>query len=269
MYHIPAIAAACAAVGFLGAIWRRAARTHADNPPRVTSANSGCKNPRTVSMTESSGHKLRAERERRKISLESVAASTKISAQLLDGLERDDFSRWPSGIFRRSFIRAYAEAIGVDAESAVRDCLARCPDSSGTDASPAAAPALPPALRLTLAESWRPFAGGRLLAGTRQRWKAAAWDAAVLMTASGIVFIVLGRFWTALAISALCYYLGAILVMGNTVGVYLFGPRAHDVEAPAGEAHPQALAGFPRLVPRKRTARRDSGRRRPGILSVR
>jgi hypothetical protein len=218
-------------------------------------------------VTESPGRQLRAERERREISLACVAANTKISVQLLDGLEHDDFSRWPSGIFRRSFIRAYAEAIGVDAESAVRDCLARCPDSGGTRECEPAIPASP--LRLTFAESWRPFAGGRLVATSRQRLKAAAWDAGVLMTVSTIVFFIAGRFWAALAISALCYYLGAILLIGNTVGVYLFGRAGNDVDASKAITRPQASTRFPRLVPGKRAGRRESTSRRPGILRVR
>src|SRR5207247_10509654 len=66
------------------------------------------------------GNRLRLERERRRISLASIAANTKIGLTLLQGLERDDVSRWPSGIFRRSFIRAYAEAVGLDAVQIAR-----------------------------------------------------------------------------------------------------------------------------------------------------
>jgi len=62
------------------------------------------------------GYRLRSERERRKIALESVAEKTKINIGLLRDLEQDQLTRWPSGIFRRSFIRAYAEAIGIDAD---------------------------------------------------------------------------------------------------------------------------------------------------------
>ena len=53
------------------------------------------------------------------ISSEQIAASTKIAEDLLDGLERNDFSRWPSGIFARAYVRQYASAIGVDAELTV------------------------------------------------------------------------------------------------------------------------------------------------------
>ena len=65
------------------------------------------------------GLALRRERERRGISLEAVAESTKIGHALLAGLERGDLSRWPSGIYRRAFIRAYAEAIGLGPDETV------------------------------------------------------------------------------------------------------------------------------------------------------
>src|SRR5436190_17227539 len=74
------------------------------------------------------GKRLRLERERRRITLDSIASNTKIGIALLRGLERDDVSRWPSGIFRRSFIREYAAAIGLDPDETAREFLERFPD---------------------------------------------------------------------------------------------------------------------------------------------
>src|SRR5919204_4156453 len=82
-------------------------------------------------MTDSFGARLRAERERKRIALQAIAQSTKISVALLQALERDDASRWPSGIFRRAFMRSYAEAIGLDPEPIVAEFLARFPDPAG------------------------------------------------------------------------------------------------------------------------------------------
>src|SRR5262249_62344059 len=76
------------------------------------------------------GPRLRQERERRQISLTSIAANTKISQSLLEGLERDDVSRWPTGIFRRSFVRSYAEAIGLDPDEIMKEFSERFPDPS-------------------------------------------------------------------------------------------------------------------------------------------
>jgi transcriptional regulator with XRE-family HTH domain len=65
------------------------------------------------------GPRLRSERERRGITLETLAAVTKVGADLWVGLERNDFSRWPSGIFARAFVRDYARVVGLDADEVV------------------------------------------------------------------------------------------------------------------------------------------------------
>lgn len=65
------------------------------------------------------GLRLRREREKRGISLDALASATKVSADLWTGLERDDLSRWPAGIFARAFVRDYAKTIGLDADAVV------------------------------------------------------------------------------------------------------------------------------------------------------
>ena len=88
---------------------------------------------------DSFGSRLRYERERRQIALKSIAESTKIGVTLLEGLERDDVSRWPSGIFRKSFVRSYAMAVGLDPEPIVREFVERHPDPLEVDiAAPSA-----------------------------------------------------------------------------------------------------------------------------------
>jgi cytoskeletal protein RodZ len=71
------------------------------------------------------GSKLRDARERRGLTLRQVADRTKISVPVLEALERDDMSRLPSGIFARSFVRAYAVEVGLDADSMVRELVER------------------------------------------------------------------------------------------------------------------------------------------------
>jgi len=80
------------------------------------------------SLPESFGARLRHRRERQQIALATIAEQTKIKLSLLEALERDDVSHWPSGIFRRAFIRAYAHAIGLEPDVVVRDFLAVHPD---------------------------------------------------------------------------------------------------------------------------------------------
>jgi cytoskeletal protein RodZ len=70
--------------------------------------------------TTTLGTYLRAERERRDLSLRTISESTKVSLPLLEGLESDDISRWPGGIFRRAFVRSYAEAVGLNPDDVYR-----------------------------------------------------------------------------------------------------------------------------------------------------
>jgi hypothetical protein len=61
------------------------------------------------------GASLRAARLGRNVTLEAVAAHTKINAGFFRDLERDDLSKWPANQFyRESYLRAYAEAVGLD-----------------------------------------------------------------------------------------------------------------------------------------------------------
>src|SRR5437868_8077146 len=79
-------------------------------------------------MAETFGARLRRQRERQKIALATIAEQTKIHLPLLEELERDEVRHWPSGIFRRAFIRAYAIAIGLQPDDVVREFLSLYPD---------------------------------------------------------------------------------------------------------------------------------------------
>ncbi len=72
-----------------------------------------------MSAREAFGPNLRRLRMQRGVLLEHIAATTKVSTALWAGLERNDFSRWPTGIYARAFVREYAIAIGEDPESTV------------------------------------------------------------------------------------------------------------------------------------------------------
>jgi hypothetical protein len=179
------------------------------------------------------GPRLRRERERRQIALSSISANTKISVALFEALEREDVSRWPVGIYRRGFIRAYAQGIGLDADAVVKEFLERFPDpSEPAPEKPDSAAASPKAvgghhgLRLTLAPTGGLFAGGRVLADLRRRVTAAACDAGVVVAIAVIMFVVFGKFWAPLSVTMLSYYLGGIVLLGNTPGVCLLAPRA-------------------------------------------
>jgi cytoskeleton protein RodZ len=85
---------------------------------------------------------LRQAREQRGVSLQELAVTTKISARVLEALERNDPSKLPGGIFSRSFVRAYAREVGVDPDVAVANFVSAFPDESGADEMPATASAV-------------------------------------------------------------------------------------------------------------------------------
>jgi transcriptional regulator with XRE-family HTH domain len=175
------------------------------------------------------GTRLRNERERRRITLTSIAANTKINISLLQGLEGGDVSRWPSGIFRRAFVRAYATAVGLDADEIAREFLERYPDAHEptAPAPPIGASSHDPhaagntTLRLKL-DSTSPFARGRILAAPSRRCAAAVWDVASVSAMGVILYVGLGEFWMSFALATIAYYASSIVLLGNTPGVSFF-----------------------------------------------
>src|SRR5688500_6249901 len=88
-------------------------------------------------MNSGFGARLRLQRERQQITLAAIADQTKIKASLLERLEHDDVSQWPKGIFRRAYIRAYAQAIGLEPDAVAREYLELYPDPA-EEVTPAA-----------------------------------------------------------------------------------------------------------------------------------
>jgi hypothetical protein len=79
-------------------------------------------------MQQSFGARMRQRREEQGVRLGTIADHTKIKLSLLEALERDDVSHWPTGIFRRAYIRAYAQAINLDPDVALRAFLDAYPE---------------------------------------------------------------------------------------------------------------------------------------------
>lgn len=69
---------------------------------------------------ETVGPKLRDARTARGLSLEDVAAITKVPRSTLELLEKDQYATLPAPVFIRGFIRSYAKVVGLDPNPLVR-----------------------------------------------------------------------------------------------------------------------------------------------------
>ncbi len=58
--------------------------------------------------------RLRQHRQRGRVTIEAIAAQTRINRDALEALEANDLSTWPRGLYARAWIRAYADAVGLD-----------------------------------------------------------------------------------------------------------------------------------------------------------
>jgi hypothetical protein len=71
------------------------------------------------------GRRIRAAREARGATIADIAATTKISSRALAAIEREAFDQLPAGVFRRGWVRAYADAVGLDGASLARAYVER------------------------------------------------------------------------------------------------------------------------------------------------
>jgi hypothetical protein len=92
------------------------------------------------------GSSLREARRRRGLGLADVEAATKIRARYLEALEHERFELLPSGVYRRSFLRGYAEFLDLDGDAYVAEYEARFETSQPEPVLPP--PHRPPAVGL-------------------------------------------------------------------------------------------------------------------------
>ncbi len=71
------------------------------------------------------GTNLRRIRVQSGVTIAQIVAATNVGSRFWEGLENNDLSQWPTGIYARAYVRGYAKAIGVDPESTV-DEFCRC-----------------------------------------------------------------------------------------------------------------------------------------------
>jgi len=178
--------------------------------------------------------RMKAARERSGVSLDRIAASTKISVALLKGLEGADLSRWPKGLYRRSYFRDYVRAVGLSPESNLAEFVRLFPDEGrapvngqreqqgswsgiGDTGEAESAP-----LSLVLADdrSSKP-------AHTRARLVASAVDAVAVLTLAGTAALLFpAGIWASLAIVAFVYYSAATVSCGRSFGSHWIADRS-------------------------------------------
>ena len=192
-----------------------------------------------MSDRDTFGPRLRRERERRGITLEVLAESTKVGKDLWEGLERNDLARWPSGIFARAFVRDYAKVIGLDPDGVVDDFCrhfekgdrraARIVEAQGAlighqvDKAAGAEPL--PAGRERRSANRQPSTPPTLRVKYAPRAVAAAIDIACVTSLAMLSSRVAGiGFWTAAGPAALTYHAVATVIVGASLGT-----RAVDI----------------------------------------
>ena len=186
-----------------------------------------------MSERDTFGPRLRSERERRGITLETISTVTKVAVDLWDGLERNDFSRWPSGIFARAFVRDYAKAVGLDADEVVDEFCRLFPVGDRRVARIIKAQAeLIGHNPAEILDHALPPGGDRRASGRERRADAraqrmrfaprtvsAAIDAACMLSLASFGPLLLAAgFWSSAGVIAFVYYGTSTVTMGATPG---------------------------------------------------
>lgn len=169
---------------------------------------------------------LKDVRERRGITLAEIAERSKVSEGLYVALERGDVSRWPTGIYRRSFFRAYAAALGLPVDTALSDFVQLFPEESDQQVSPGLiAPAGP--LRMTLAKrAW--------LRTSRLQVVAAIVDLAMVAAiTAGLAWWMPVSVGTVAAVVAVVYYSLATACLACSPGAWWLRTRGNRKRARA------------------------------------
>lgn len=77
---------------------------------------------------------LRRERERRKISIETICEETKLSSRHLLALEAGEYDQLPGGVFRKGIVRSYLRVLGLEEATWIEKFEASLRDSVATGA---------------------------------------------------------------------------------------------------------------------------------------
>jgi transcriptional regulator with XRE-family HTH domain len=179
------------------------------------------------------GPVLRAARERRGISLHDLADVTKVSVDLWKGLEDNDFSRWPPRIYARTYVREYAQRVGLDPETVVNEFCRLFPEHGDRRVEGLLRAhaeivqhqldwrdePLSPEQRNRRAADRAAAAGTGWMATHAGRFLAIAIDLGLSLGISLLGLLVHFGFWPSLAVSAVAYHAAGVFVSGRTIGM--------------------------------------------------
>jgi transcriptional regulator with XRE-family HTH domain len=169
---------------------------------------------------------LKEVRERRGITLAEIAERSKVSEGLYAALERADVSRWPMGIYRRSFFRAYALAVGLPVEAALSEFVLLFPDEDEQQPSPNQATSSGP-LRMTLA-------GRTWMRTSRMQVVAALVDLImVVATTAAVAWWLPVGIGTVAAVVTVIYYSLATACFACSPGIWWLRTRGYRKRAKA------------------------------------
>jgi transcriptional regulator with XRE-family HTH domain len=169
---------------------------------------------------------LKEVRERRGLTLTAIAERSKVNEGLYAGLERADVSRWPTGIYRRSFFREYAIALGLPVDSAISEFLQLFPEE-GEQRTPAALMIPSGPLRMTLA-------GHTWLRASRTQIGASLVDIVmVAVITSAVAWWMPIHIGTVAAVIAVIYYSLATACLASSPGSWWLRTRGNRKRARA------------------------------------
>ena len=194
---------------------------------------------------------LHRARLQRGIGLSRLAALTLLSPPILDKIDEGRFAELPGGLYARSYIRAFASAVGLDPEEAVRDLAERLPPAGDPFALLEVARSHDPAWRVGLhnvalsARAWVTTSTADWTTTTR-RMLAGAIDSLILLTFLGILIKVTA--WTCGVHPQVLleFDSGALAVVWGILVVFYFvmlggiggkTPGAFMSQVPAAEQH--------------------------------
>jgi transcriptional regulator with XRE-family HTH domain len=208
-----------------------------------------------MNTPETFGPFLRRARIRRGVSLADLAQQTNVSIEMWEQMEASDFSAWPSGLYARAWIRAYAEAIGVDPEETVNDFCRWFPQGDRRAERRLRAQAAIVGHDLEWRDDLVPPDGDRRAVASpppdapiqprRLRLAAAGLDFAIVVIAAAIAVGLLPlAAWPVIAAVAELYHGNSVAALGCTPAVWLLDTYA-ATHPEVG--HPRTVSWFRRL----------------------